>query len=81
MKVFSQIVLILVGLGVIYAGFNLLFDYQREQFAFENRLLTVYNTDFHWHQWLSTGDAYIGVAAVAVGAAMMVVAAITARLG
>lgn len=35
MKLFSQIMLIVVGLGVIYFGCNLLFQHETNEFAFQ----------------------------------------------
>ncbi|CUU22211.1 ABC-type multidrug transport system permease subunit [Bradyrhizobium sp. JR7.2] len=78
MKLFSQIMLIVVGLGVIYFGCNLLFQHETNEFAFQKNLLATFQTEYHWR---SIGVAYGGIATVIVGAAMMAVAAIVARLG
>jgi uncharacterized membrane protein YdfJ with MMPL/SSD domain len=78
MRVFSQLMLMAVGLGVIYAGFQLLFQHETNELAFQNNLLAVFKTEYHWR---AIGAAYGGTAAVIVGAAMMVVAAFLARLG
>jgi hypothetical protein len=77
MKIFSQLMLIVVGLGVILAGFQLLFQHETNELAFQNNLLAVFKTEYHWR---TIGIAYGGIAAVVVGAAMMAVSAIVARL-
>jgi hypothetical protein len=78
MKTFSQIALIVVGLGVIYFGGHLLLQREMNEFAFQKDLLATFKADYHWR---SMGVAYGGIAAVIVGAVMMAVAAIVARLG
>ena len=76
MKVFSQIVLLFVGIGVIYAGFEVLRQHQASEFEFQKSLLNVFQTGYH----LQAIDVpYGGIAAVVVGAVMIVIAAIVAR--
>ena len=77
MKVFSQIVLLLVGIGVIYAGFEVLLQHQASEFEFWKCLLAVFQTGYH----LQAIDVpYGGIVAVIVGAVMIAIAAIVARL-
>jgi hypothetical protein len=78
MRPLSQIALIAAGVGVIIAGCVLMFNHQSQQAAFQNSLLAMFKTEYHWR---SIGDAYTGIAAVAVGAGMMAVGAIVARFG
>lgn len=78
MKPFLQFTLMIVGFGVIVTGLVLMFDHQAKEFAFQNSLLSYMKTEYHWR---SIGVAYGGIAAIAVGAAMMAVAAIVARIG
>jgi hypothetical protein len=78
MKEYSQAALLVVGIGVIGAGFTLMFLHQSNEFEFQKSLLAVFRTDFHWR---SIGTPYGGIAAVIVGAVMVAVAAITARFG
>jgi hypothetical protein len=74
-KPLSQITLMAVGLGVIVVGLVLMFKHQSQQVMFQNNLLAVLKTDYHW---LSIGDTYTGIAVVAVGAVMMAISAIVA---
>jgi hypothetical protein len=77
MKRFSQAALMLVGFGVIVAGVVLMFKHQEYEVAFQNHLLSEFHGDYHWR---SIGDAYTGIGAIVVGASMMAVSAVVARL-
>ena len=78
MKVISQSVLLVVGIGVIYGGFQVMCQHQAREFEFQNSLLKVFQTGYH----LQPIDVpYGGIAAVVVGAVMIAVAAIVARSG
>ncbi|MCP3440389.1 hypothetical protein [Bradyrhizobium sp. CCGUVB14] len=76
MKITAQVALMIMGIAVIVVGVVLMFRHQSQEAMFQDHLLAVFNTDYHWR---SIGDAYSGIAAVAVGAVMMAVSALAAR--
>jgi drug/metabolite transporter (DMT)-like permease len=77
MKRFSQAALMVVGFGVIVAGVLLIFRHEDYEVAFQNHLLSEFHGDYHWR---SIGNAYTGIGAIVVGALMMAVSAVVARL-